>query len=128
MTIRIMIGTSSTYLLLQGPGLFYQNQPLSVVAAHQQYWSLGGFALCVVLFSAYMWFQYQVAKSDAAGSALSDLKDAYTQECIKNGIITLFGAMQAELQAEAGLPTEETCLAHNDKKLARLEVGLCAGL
>jgi hypothetical protein len=95
----IMIGTSITYLLLQGPGLFYQNQPLAVVAAHQQYWSLGGLVLCIALFIGYMWYQYQVAMSEDSSNAFNDKKDAVITNSIKDGDITLFGALQPEMIA-----------------------------
>ena len=124
---RIMIGTSLTYLLLQGPGVFYLNQPLSVVAAHEQYWSLAGLVTCLALFAAYLWYQYQVANSEDSTSDFSNLKDAITQGFIKSGDITLFGALQPEIAAAMDTSvSENTAFFQNsrEKKLHRLEVSL----
>lgn len=120
-----MIGTSLTYLLLQGPGVFYLNQPLSVVAAHQQYWSLAGLVTCLALFAAYLWYQYQVANSEDSTSSFNDFKDAVISEGIKGGTITLFGALQPEMASvQDESMSEDTGLFHNsrERKIQRLEV------
>jgi hypothetical protein len=59
-----MLGTSLTYFILQGPGIFVNGDPDSVVAAHEHVWSALGFFVCIGLFSAYMWYQYKIANSD----------------------------------------------------------------
>ena len=123
-----MIGTSLTYFLLQGPGLFYVNQPLSVVAGHQQYWSLAGLIICLCCFCANMRYQYKVANCDDIHSSFSELKDAVIQEGIKEGEITLFGALKPDMKSidMDDRIDEATALNNNsrEKKLQRLEVRL----
>lgn len=119
-----MIATSLTYILLQGPGVFYMGQPISVVAAHQQYWSLAGLITCTVLFMAYLWYQYQVAQSDDATSPFNDLKDAVISANIKTGEITLFGALQPEMYTLPGQEANENSMLFSnskEKKIHRLE-------
>ncbi len=66
----IMMGTSLTYFLLQGPGLFYQDESLSEVSNKQHIWSLIGMICCFVLFVAYMKYQMDDADSDEMGGQI----------------------------------------------------------
>ena len=58
-----MIGTSATYLLLQGPGVFYAGSDQTVIAQKESIWALLGMFLCFGLFSWYLYYQIQVSQS-----------------------------------------------------------------
>lgn len=55
-----MIGTSITYLFLQGPGVFYAGNSVAVIAQKERIWALIGMFLCFALFAWYLYYQIQV--------------------------------------------------------------------
>ena len=94
-----MLGTSTTYLLLQGPGLYYSGLSLSEVAWKQSSWALVGMVVCFSLFVAYMWYQIKNANSEELGGQ-QDRRNNVIEEALRKGEISLLGAMRSEFNRE----------------------------
>lgn len=93
----IMLGTSATYFLLQGPGLYYAGLSVSEVAWKESNWALVGMILCFVLFAGYLWYQIRNSSSDELGGQ-QDRRNSVIEDAIRKGEITLLGAMQSEFR------------------------------
>lgn len=118
----IMIGTSLTYLILQGPGVFFLGETDAEVARHESLWSLGGLIICLGLFVMYLWYQFKVAHSEDQTNTFNELRSRVVSDAIEMGEISLFGAMSEEL--EAGIknrPSETSSLVNKDASVGRLE-------
>jgi hypothetical protein len=90
-----MLGTSTTYLLLQGPGLYYSGMTVSEVAWKESNWALAGMLLCFVLFVGYLWYQIQTSSSEELGGQ-QDRRNSVIEEALRKGEVTLLGVMQSE--------------------------------
>jgi hypothetical protein len=90
-----MLGTSSTYLLLQGPGLYYSGMTVSEVAWKESNWALVGMFLCFLLFVGYLWYQIQNSASEELGGQ-QDRRNSVIEEALRKGEVTLLGVMQSE--------------------------------
>lgn len=136
-----MIFTSITYLFLQGPGFYMEEQGVtksSKVAAEEKPWALAGAVMCFVLFAAYMRYQAMVGASeeeiapvDGMRSLQLERRSSVTQTYMNRGDITLRGVMQKELlglldEDHGSSINESTSLnkKQNSKILKKLEVRL----
>jgi hypothetical protein len=118
-----MIGTSLTYLILQGPGVFYLGETDAEVARHESLWSLGGLVVCLGLFVLYLWYQFKVAHSEDQTNTFNELRSRVVSDAIEMGEISLFGAMSEELDAGQKKHSSETSsLVNKDAAVSRLEV------
>lgn len=90
-----MLGTSTTYLLLQGPGLYYRSLSVSEVAWKESSWAFVGMILCFLLFVAYLWYQIQTSASEEQGGQ-QDRRNSVIEEALRKGEVTLLGVMQSE--------------------------------
>jgi hypothetical protein len=95
----MMLGTSTTYLLLQGPGLYYSGLSLSEVAWKESNWALVGMVVCFALFVAYLWYQIQNSASEELGGQ-QDRRNSVIEEALRKGEVTLLGVMQTEFNRE----------------------------
>ena len=93
----IMLGTSATYIVLQGPGLYYAGLSVSEVAWKESNWAFIGMILCFLLFAGYLWYQIRNSSSDEQGGQ-QDRRTSVIEDAIRKGEITLLGAMQSEFQ------------------------------
>uniref|UniRef100_A0A7S2FKF6 EF-hand domain-containing protein n=1 Tax=Octactis speculum TaxID=3111310 RepID=A0A7S2FKF6_9STRA len=98
----IMMITSVSYLLLQVPALFMENDSIEEVAEGEKMFAALGFFLCVFLFVGYIIYQYLQSQQDA-----HDVSDMKRETNIINQInkkqITLKGALFHEItQASSG--------------------------
>lgn len=93
----IMLGTSITYILLQGPGLYYAGLSVSEVAWEESNWAFIGMILCFIFFVGYLWYQIRNSSSDEQGGQ-QDRRNSVIEDAIRKGEITLLGAMQSEFK------------------------------
>jgi hypothetical protein len=122
-----MIGTSLTYFILQGPGLFYEGESTQEVAMHENGWALLGLVVCTVLFAAYLWYQYRVAQSEDAHSTFNERRDRVISMSIEQGEISLFGALSSEMGSDEKKAAGESSTLFNyekERKIIRLEVNI----
>lgn len=122
-----MMGTSLTYLILQGPGLFYEGETTLEVAEHENSWALLGLVVCTALFAAYLWYQYRVAQSEDAHSTFNERRDRVISTSIEHGEISLFGALSSEMNNGDNKAVGEGSTLFNyekERKIQRLEVFL----
>ncbi len=118
-----MVATSFTYFILQGPGLIYSDNSISVIAADENMWALFGLVVCSGLFIAYLWYQFKVANSEDQTNTFNEKRSASVADAIEAGQITLFGAMVEEInQSEKSSVTETSSLKNKDNVTLRLEV------
>mmetsp|Transcript_8561 Transcript_8561/g.12782 ORF Transcript_8561/g.12782 Transcript_8561/m.12782 type:complete len:558 (-) Transcript_8561:146-1819(-) len=118
----IMIGTSVTYLFLQGPGIFYAGRSTHDIAVEESTWALIGMFLCFILFAAYLWYQIKTSNDDAVGSQ-QDRRIRVMEEAIRRGEVTLLGVMQAEFKTASMKRhlDENSPLVDNPELMARLK-------
>ena len=90
----IMIGTATTYLFLQVPGLIKYNSSVESVAHFEKNFAFVGFVVCMVFFVSYLVYQLHVSKQ--SNSAQADRRDQVVERSIGNGSITLMGALGKE--------------------------------
>lgn len=90
-----MLGTSTTYLLLQGPGIYYGGLSVSEVAWKESSWALIGMILCFVLFVGYLWYQIRASSFEELGGQ-QDRRNSVIEEALRKGEVTLLGVMQSE--------------------------------
>ena len=89
-----MIGTASTYLYLQVPGIIDDKHTLTDVAHFEKYWALGGFAQSLALFICYLVYQFSI--SHEVASAQTERRDEVVQRSINEGSVSLLGALALE--------------------------------
>ena len=87
--------SSFSYLLLQGPGVYYSGGTQEEVAKEQSKWALAGLIVCTALFVAYIVKQL---RSTGSKDATDDLRNKVIIDAILKGEISLLGVMTAELQ------------------------------
>lgn len=120
----IMIGTSLTYILLQGPGVYYQDESIAEVAQRESHFAFAGMICCFVLFCWYLKYQMDVAESDEKGGQV-DRRNEVIKDALLKGEVTLLGAMKSEFGVTArGLVGENTplVLSQNSSEMKKLEV------
>ncbi|EGD77605.1 hypothetical protein PTSG_08701 [Salpingoeca rosetta] len=119
---KIMIVTSLSYLIIQGPAFFYErthHKPTPGETHHQSRherdWAIAGFAVTMVAFVGYLIYQVKFANiDDAVNNAM--------RKAIGEKIVSLSGAFALDLQKTAASrrasASEETGLI--DRNPARL--------
>eukprot|EP00043_Microstomoeca_roanoka_P015030 m.149825 g.149825 ORF g.149825 m.149825 type:complete len:613 (-) comp16163_c6_seq1:309-2147(-) len=114
-TAKIMILTSLTYLIIQGPAFFYERPHSTPTAAqtqhqskHEHDWAIAGFAASMVAFIGYLIYQVRYAN-------IQDAVDMATRKAIGQKLVTLSGAFAFDLKAIADREIEEdTALLHQN--------------
>eukprot|EP00602_Paraphysomonas_sp_CaronLab_P005011 CAMPEP_0185031062 /NCGR_PEP_ID=MMETSP1103-20130426/18307_1 /TAXON_ID=36769 /ORGANISM="Paraphysomonas bandaiensis, Strain Caron Lab Isolate" /LENGTH=429 /DNA_ID=CAMNT_0027566431 /DNA_START=181 /DNA_END=1471 /DNA_ORIENTATION=- len=119
----ILMGTATTYLLLQGPGLVYESYSQEKLAKTESAWAFVGMIVCAVLFCSYLVYQLYTSSSHLEGSQ-NDRRNKAITDSIHRGEISLLGVMKSELgdiiahHASEGTPliiNEEAELLHRLK-------------
>jgi Ca2+/H+ antiporter len=91
----LMIITCMPYLLLQVPGLMYENASLREVAAAEHSWAAFGFLSCLFLFCAYLYYSYKLSESNQNNSQILT-REEVIKAGIEKGTISILGLMQSE--------------------------------
>jgi hypothetical protein len=91
----LMIITCMPYLLLQVPGLMYENASTREVAAAEHSWAAFGFLSCFFLFCAYLYYSYRLSESNQNKSQMLT-REEVIKAGIEKGTISILGLMQSE--------------------------------
>lgn len=87
----ILLITAVSYLLIQGPAFFYAGEPQHVIAESEHNWAVAGFITCMVMFVAYLGYQYYLSQ---VGNELTEQKrEEVIKDKIARGEISLLGVM-----------------------------------
>jgi hypothetical protein len=123
-----MIFTSVTYLFLQGPGLYLEEQGVhksSQIAAGEKPWALAGAIMCFILFAGYMRYQAMVGATEEDVVCL-ERRSSVTQAHIGKGDISLRGIMKQQIMTlmaeEESLGEASSLKGVRSKAFKKLEV------
>ncbi|CAM9910190.1 unnamed protein product, partial [Laminaria digitata] len=124
---KLMMITSISYLIIQGPAFFMTDKTDAQVSKAESGFALTGLITCSLLFVGYLLYQWELSRTDN-DQVLEDYMEEVRREKILNGEISLLGVMQAELStpstnhASAGYQSMEGAgLALPEKSMRRLE-------
>eukprot|EP00904_Undaria_pinnatifida_P012665 jgi/Undpi1/8529/HiC_scaffold_25.g10996.m1 len=124
---KLMMITSISYIIIQGPAFFLTGQSDAQVSKAESGFALTGLITCIVLFLGYLMYQWELSRTDN-DQVLEDYMEEVRREKILNGEISLLGVMQAELSCAptindvAGYQAMEGAgLALPEKSMRRLE-------
>lgn len=101
----LMMITSVSYLIIQGPAFFLTGETDSEVSAAESGFALAGLITCSVLFIGYLWYQWRLSQTDN-DQVLEDYMEEVRRQKIMNGEISLLGVMQSELVGVANASTD----------------------
>jgi len=101
----IMLLTTISYFIIQGPAFFVEGDSSAEVAEVEHDWALAGLLICTVLFFAYLWYQWHLANS---GDEMKEKKHlAIIRKAIDSGKISLVGALASDFVEYADQLDEE---------------------
>lgn len=120
----LMMITSMSYLIIQIPGLFYEDKTVRQVAIAEKNWALLGFVCCIVLFCAYLWYSYRLSLQSQNKSQILT-REEVIKDAIEKGNISLLGVMQSEI--EHMLTSNATSTAGTDFKYGAIGAGHAGG-
>eukprot|EP00607_Mallomonas_marina_P007925 CAMPEP_0182424912 /NCGR_PEP_ID=MMETSP1167-20130531/11188_1 /TAXON_ID=2988 /ORGANISM="Mallomonas Sp, Strain CCMP3275" /LENGTH=541 /DNA_ID=CAMNT_0024605089 /DNA_START=242 /DNA_END=1867 /DNA_ORIENTATION=+ len=114
----IMMGTASTYLFLQVPGLMFRSQRLDVVAAEEHHYAVVGFIISLAMFAGYMY--YQLAISRQSNNVILNRRESIMRRSITSGEVSLMGVLTEEIRRAAMKVGESSLLMPDNPDLTRL--------
>ncbi|CAN0420200.1 unnamed protein product [Pylaiella littoralis] len=98
---KLMMLTSISYLIIQGPAFFLSNETDAEVSSAEYWFALAGIITCSVLFIGYLLYQWEMSRTDN-DQVLEDFMEEVRRDKIMEGKISLLGVMQAELNLVVG--------------------------
>jgi Ca2+/Na+ antiporter len=110
-----MIITSSSYLLLQIPGLIYRNKSVEEQAAGEHIWALVGFCLCMIFFLSYLRTSYLQSVHKTDNSKMMR-REEIMKAALDNGTISLLGLLKAEFEEEGINLLDPSNIPYNNSK------------
>ncbi|CBN73858.1 Putative sodium calcium exchanger [Ectocarpus siliculosus] len=119
---KLMMITSISYFIIQGPAFFLSGETDAEVSAGESGFALAGLITCTVLFAGYLFYQWELSRTDS-DQVFEDYMEEVRREKIMNGEISLLGVMQAELRfAATRQSTEEGYQSMDGGNLALPEI------
>ncbi|CAM9827362.1 unnamed protein product, partial [Ectocarpus sp. 12 AP-2014] len=116
---KLMMITSISYFIIQGPAFFLSGETDAEVSAGESGFALAGLIACTVLFAGYLYYQWELSRTDS-DQVFEDYMEEVRREKIMNGDISLLGA---ELRfAAARQSTEEGYQSMDGGNLALPEI------
>eukprot|EP00638_Chattonella_subsalsa_P010715 CAMPEP_0117781324 /NCGR_PEP_ID=MMETSP0948-20121206/2772_1 /TAXON_ID=44440 /ORGANISM="Chattonella subsalsa, Strain CCMP2191" /LENGTH=561 /DNA_ID=CAMNT_0005609321 /DNA_START=9 /DNA_END=1692 /DNA_ORIENTATION=+ len=96
----LMVITSISYLVIQGPAFFITSTDDTVIADAENRWALGGLVLCLVFFCGYLKYQWDLAQSDAEDSetSLDSKADEIRKKRIREGVLSFTALFYDEFE------------------------------
>ncbi|CAM9673057.1 unnamed protein product [Scytosiphon promiscuus] len=98
---KLMMITSVSYLIIQGPAFFLTDETDAEISAAESWFALTGLITCTILFVGYLLYQWEMSRTDN-DQVLEDYMEEVRRDKIMKGEISLLGVMQAELSLAAG--------------------------
>ena len=114
----IMLITAVSYLVIQGPALFYVGQSHEQVAAAEHNWAVAGFILCTIMFVGYLAYQYYL--SQAGNEVTEQKRGEVIKEKIQKGEVSLLGVMFGYLDAAGSHETSSLLNSQLKNKLEQV--------
>jgi Ca2+/Na+ antiporter len=104
---KMMMLTTLPYFIIQTPAFFFTGTR-EIVSKGEHYWALGGFAVCMIFFVAYLYTQVK-ASNDSAHKLR---RMAVIKESLKKGAMSLKGALGAEVKLMLGREHSLSCVTN----------------
>lgn len=92
----LMALTTIPYLMIQGPALFLKDVTTSDVAAHEHWWALAGFIVCIAGLCLYMKLQLQLSTEGQD----RDKRMAVMKKMLKRGEMSLSGIAKSTIEGK----------------------------
>lgn len=93
----LMLLTSISYLIIQGPAFFLEDLSIEEVAAKEKSWGIATLITCTISFCGYLAYQWWLCAS-GQDEVFEDVMEEVRRNMIMSGKISLMGCMKEEMR------------------------------